>query len=293
MNEILIIDAHTHLWERQDGVVDNRPVFPIGGGKSNFGGEVRQMMPPDMDDNRCTIERLMGNMDYAGVSGCVVTQEYIDGNQDTYLLDCKKRYENRMRICSLYEEKDEWQKEGFDGVKICASRLADQNLLHHEAVFKEAERRGMFVSIDLADGDTQVAEMQDLISRYPKLRIAIGHFGMVTTQGWQRQIALACNPNVYIESGGLTWLFDDEGYPYPGAIDAILEARDICGMDKLMWGSDYPRTMVALTYEMSVRFIVKSNRLSEQEKRAFLGENAIRFYRFGELEKPLKIANML
>lgn len=293
MNEMLIIDAHTHLWERQDGVVDNRPVFPIGGGKSNFGGEVRQMMPPDMDDNRCTIERLMGNMDYAGVSGCVVTQEYIDGNQDTYLLDCKKRYENRMRICSLYEEKDEWQKEGFDGVKICASRLADQNLLHHEAVFKEAERRGMFVSIDLADGDTQVAEMQELISRYPKLRIAIGHFGMVTTQGWQRQIALACNPNVYIESGGLTWLFDDEGYPYPGAIDAVLEARDICGMDKLMWGSDYPRTMVALTYEMSVRFIVKSNRLSEQEKRAFLGENAIRFYRFGELEKPLKIANML
>lgn len=293
MNEMLIIDAHTHLWERQDGVVDNRPVFPIGGGKSNFGGEVRQMMPPDMDDNRCTIERLMGNMDYAGVSGCVVTQEYIDGNQDTYLLDCKKRYESRMRICSLYEEKDEWQKEGFDGVKICASRLADQNLLHHEAVFKEAERRGMFVSIDLADGDTQVAEMQDLISRYPKLRIAIGHFGMVTTQGWQRQIALACNPNVYIESGGLTWLFDDEGYPYPGAIDAVLEARDICGMDKLMWGSDYPRTMVALTYEMSVRFIVKSNRLSEQEKRAFLGENAIRFYRFEELEKPLKIANML
>lgn len=293
MNEMLIIDAHTHLWERQDGVVDNRPVFPIGGGKSNFGGEVRQMMPPDMDDNRCTIERLMGNMDYAGVSGCVVTQEYIDGNQDTYLLDCKKRYENRMRICSLYEEKDEWQKEGFDGVKICASRLADQNLLHHEAVFKEAERRRMFVSIDLADGDTQVAEMQELISRYPKLRIAIGHFGMVTTQGWQRQIALACNPNVYIESGGLTWLFDDEGYPYPGAIDAVLEARDICGMDKLMWGSDYPRTMVALTYEMSVRFIVTSNRLSEQEKRAFLGENAIRFYRFGELEKPLKIANML
>lgn len=293
MNEMLIIDAHTHLWERQDGVVDNRPVFPIGGGKSNFGGEIRQMMPPDMDDNRCTIERLMGNMDYAGVSGCVVTQEYIDGNQDAYLLDCKKRYESRMRICSLYEEKDEWQKEGFDGVKICASRLADQNLLHHETVFKEAERRGMFVSIDLADGDTQVAEMQELISRYPKLRIAIGHFGMVTTQGWQRQIALACNPNVYIESGGLTWLFNNEGYPYPGAIDAVLEARDICGMDKLMWGSDYPRTMVALTYEMSVRFIIKSNRLSEQEKRAFLGENAIRFYRFGELEKPLKIANML
>lgn len=76
-------------------------------------------------------------------------------------------------------------------------------------------------------------------------------------------------------------------------MDAILEAADICGMEKLMWGSDYPRTMVALTYEMSVRFIRESNRLTEQEKRAFLGENAIRFYHFGQLEKPQHIANML
>ena len=77
MKNYLIVDAHTHLWERQAGTVDGRPVFSVGGGKSNFGGEIRQMMPPDMDDNRCTVERLLGNMDYGGVSGCVVTQEYI------------------------------------------------------------------------------------------------------------------------------------------------------------------------------------------------------------------------
>ncbi len=293
MKNYLIVDAHTHLWERQAGTVDGRPVFSVGGGKSNFGGEIRQMMPPDMDDNRCTVERLLGNMDYGGVSGCVVTQEYMDGNQDDYLLSCKKKYGKRMKICSLYEEKSGWKTEGFDGVKICACKLADKNLLHHEEVFRETERKGMFISVDLADGDIQVEQMQELISRYPHLRIAIGHFGMVTTEGWQRQIALACNPNVYIESGGLTWLFNDEGYPYPAAVDAILEAADICGMEKLMWGSDYPRTMVALTYEMSVRFIRESNRLTEQEKRAFLGENAIRFYHFGQLEKPQHIANML
>lgn len=273
--------------------MDGCPVFSVGGGKSNFGGEIRQMMPPDMDDNRCTVERLLGNMDYGGVSGCVVTQEYMDGNQDDYLLSCKEKYGKRMKICSLYEEKSGWKTEGFDGVKICACKLADKNLLHHEEVFRETERKGMFISVDLADGDIQVEQMQELISRYPHLRIAIGHFGMVTTEGWQRQIALACNPNVYIESGGLTWLFNDEGYPYPAAVDAILEAADICGMEKLMWGSDYPRTMVALTYEMSVRFIRESNRLTEQEKRAFLGENAIRFYHFGQLEKPQHIANML
>lgn len=292
-NEILIVDAHTHLWEKQNGVANGKPVFPIGHGKSDFGGEIRQMMPPDMDDNRATIERLIGNMDYARVSGCVVTQEVMDGNQDDYLTACKRQYGNRMKICSLYEENDGWKKEGFDGVKICACKLADKNLLHHENVFYEAGKHDMFVSIDLADGAEQVEDMKKLIECYPQLRIAVGHFGMVTTEGWQEQIALACNPNVYIESGGLTWLFDREGYPYPGAIDAILEAKDICGIDKLMWGSDYPRTMVALTYEMSVRFILENERLSEEDKRAFLGENAIGFYRFDGLTKPREIKNML
>ena len=32
---------------------------------------------------------VIANMNYAGVSGAVITQEYIDGNQDEYLLSCK------------------------------------------------------------------------------------------------------------------------------------------------------------------------------------------------------------
>ena len=52
--------------------------------------------------------------------------------------------------------------------------------------------------------------------------------------------------------------------------DAILEAKSICGMEKLMWGSDYPRTMTAITYLMSKDFVEKSDALTEEEKRKFL-----------------------
>ena len=82
----MIIDAHAHLWDPQAGRVNGKPVVPLTGGKSDFGGELRQMMPPYMLDGRNTVEMLMANMDYARVSGCVITQEYIDGNQDAYLL---------------------------------------------------------------------------------------------------------------------------------------------------------------------------------------------------------------
>ena len=287
------IDAHVHLWARQQGMVGGKPVYSVGNGKADFGGEIRQMMPPYMDDNRNSVERLIANMDYARVNGAMITQEYIDGNQDMYLLLSKEKFRTRLRICSLYEERDDFRVEGFDGIKICAGRLKNQNLREHMAVFKEAERLGKFVSIDMADGDAQVESMQAVIDECPDLRVAIGHFGMVTTDGWERQIALAKNKNVYIESGGLTWLFHKEFYPYPSAVDAIITARDICGMDKLMWGSDYPRTMTDITYIMAVRFIEETDKLTEAEKKAFLGGNAMRFYGFDFKEPMPFIDNML
>ena len=131
----------------------------------------------------------------------------------------------------------------------------------------------MFISIDLADGDEQTAMMQEIIAKFPNLRIAIGHFGMVTREGWLEQIKLAKNENVFIESGGITWLFNDEFYPYPSAVQAIKEAAEITGFEKLMWGSDYPRTMTAITYKMSLDFIEKTNEISEEEKRLLLGGN--------------------
>ena len=205
----------------------------------------------------------------------------------------KVKYPERIKICSLYEENDNYLLEGVDGVKICAGRLADQDLKKLLPLFKEVEASGKFISIDLADGDAQVEDMEYLIAECPDLKIAIGHFGMVTTAGWQKQIALAKHENVYIESGGLTWLFHKEFYPYPSAIDAILEARDICGIEKLMWGSDYPRTMTDITYIMAVRFIVESDKLTEDEKKAFLGGNAEKFYGFKGLAPLPEKANML
>lgn len=293
MSQYVIIDAHLHLWEKQNGRVNGKPVVGVGGGKSDFGGEIRQMMPPYMDDDKNTVERLIANMDYACVNACVVTQEYIDGNQDAYLLESKVKYPERIKICSLYEENDNYLLEGVDGVKICAGRLADQDLKKLLPLFKEVEAAGKFISIDLADGDAQVEDMEYLIAECPDLKIAIGHFGMVTTPGWQKQIALAKNENVYIESGGLTWLFHKEFYPYPSAIDAILEAREICGIEKLMWGSDYPRTMTDITYIMAVRFIAESDKLTEDEKKAFLGGNAEKFYGFKGLAPLPEKANML
>jgi hypothetical protein len=156
------------------------------------------------------------------------------------------------------------------------------------------------LSITLADGDQQVGELKEVISDCPKLRIAIGHLGMANppqtpcweNKSWSEQIKLARNENVMIESGGITWLYNSEFYPYPSAIRAIREAAALVGMEKLMWGSDYPRTITAITYRMSYDFILKSKELTDDEKHLFLGKNAKRFYGFRNLPSLPYIKNM-
>ena len=287
-----MIDAHLHLWEKQQGRVNGLPVYGLGGGRSLFGGEVRQMLPAYMTDDVNSAERLLANMDFAQVAGAVVTQEYIDGNQDAYLQKVRREHPVRLRVCALYEEKPLGDVSWADGIKICAGRLADPDLTKLNDVFALAAEKDLFLGLDLADGDTQTASLREMIAQYPGVRMAIGHFGMVTTPGWQEQIRLAQSPNVYVESGGITWLFNSEFYPYPSAVRAILEARDICGMEKLMWGSDYPRTMTAITYRMSWDFVEKSPLLTPAEKRLFLHDNAEAFYRFTALPQMPYVHHM-
>ena len=125
------------------------------------------------------------------------------------------------------------------------------------------------------------------------MKVAIGHFGMVTTPAFESQVKLALKgQNVMIESGGITWLFNSEFYPYPSAIRCIRQAADWVGIDRLMWGSDYPRTITAITYRMSYDFLFRSTLLSPEEQAAFLGKNAQRFYGFKNLPELPYIKNM-
>ena len=275
----MIIDAHVHLWKAQTGRRENRPVRSLRDGLSDFGGEIRQMMPPYMLTGENSPEMLIANMNYAGVNGAVIMGEVMDGRQDEYFRAAKAKFPDRLKICAFFDEGEPYTLDGFDGIKICACKLKTPGLLKLFPVFEAARDAGKFVAIELADGT--------------ELRIAIGHFGMVTMPDWQEQIRLARLPNVFVESGGITWLFNEEFYPYPSAIRAIREAADICGMDKLMWGSDYPRTMVEITYKMSFDFILKSPELSEAEKEAFLFSNARDFYGFDALPELPVIRNML
>lgn len=126
----------------------------------------------------------------------VVTQEFIDGLQNDYLAEVAARYPDRFLVCGMCD----WRKpgflpealrlmddRGFRALAIPAHRLAGGadgrvSLLGDEMMqlFKAMEQRGVILSLCLADDEAQIAEADELMQECPRLKIAIGHFGMVT-----------------------------------------------------------------------------------------------------------------
>lgn len=297
-----IIDAHSHLWWKQDTTIEGCHIHSLPGNRSRssfFDGE-RQMLPPFMIDGHNTAEIFLSNMDYAQVGAAVVVQEVIDGNQNEYLETVQHQYADRFFCMGMIdvdgkEDKvrlvEDLHARRFRGIAIPGHRIHTP-LTDLLPMFKCMEKLGMILSLCLHEDNHQLKEVEALVSHCPTLRIAIGHFGMVTTEGWMEQIRLARHPNVMVESGGITWLFNSEFYPFEGAVRAIRQAADEVGIEKLMWGSDYPRTITAITYRMSYDFVLKSNLLTERDKELFLGLNAKSFYGFGELPELPYIKNM-
>lgn len=289
------IDAHSHLWLKQDTTVDGKRILSLKNGRSIFMDEEVQMVPPFMIDSVNSAEVFLSNMNYAQVGAAVVVQEVIDGNQNEYLTQVQQQHPDRFFCMGMAWNLDEAKaayEAGLKGIAFPGHRMHEplQTLM---PVFKFMEEKGMILSMCLGDDEAQIAQMAEVIQECPKLKVAIGHFGMPTTPSFKSQVMLARQgDNVMIESGGITWLYNPEFYPYPTAVRRILEAADWVGMERLMWGSDYPRTITAITYRMSYDFVEKSSELSDAEKGAFLGQNAQRFYGFKNLPELPYIKNM-
>lgn len=298
----VIIDAHAHLWLWQHTEVCGKPIRQLPYGRSSFLGNEVQMMSPWMEDNRNSAEKMLAQMDFAQVSGAVITQEFIDGLQNDYLDYVSRRWSDRFFVYGMCEfrqpgfllEAQVLLRRGFRGIKLCAGRVAD----HYQQsagstktftgdefmqMYHLMEDNGMILGLEINEGSCQCAEVEKIIAECPDLKIVIGHFGMANRPDWMSQIRLARHKNVYIDMGGVTWLFNDEYWPYPSAVDAIREAADEVGIEKILWGSDYPRTISNITYRQSYDWILKSTQLTDSEKMLLLGGNAQRVYGFSNL----------
>lgn len=285
-----IIDARAHLLLPQKAEISGQQMQTLRDGDSPFGEETCRTMSSVADDGKNAAEILFADMDYAGVSAAIITQEHRHGLQNAYLCDVQNRYPDRLLCCGSFDIRltgylnhvRKLLAHGFQVLKIISdgvSLISDETM----QVFNLMQDRDILLSIDMTSASDQARELEEIIVEYPSLRIAISYSGKAMCKDWKQQIKLARYTNVRIETGRIMSYYNDELYPSAKFLRTIMEAADVIGIHKLMWGSDYPRTIAPVTYRMSYDFILKSTLLNDKEKCLFLGKNAEAFYRLNSV----------
>lgn len=294
------VDAHLHCWTRLHGRLGrNQEVVALGGGRLRIGDRELRGMPAELLNCRASVEHAFAVLDAHGVDAAVAVQEYLDGEQNEYLLAAARERPERLFAYALPDffaapvalaaECHALLDRGFRGLKYCGGHLRGETPLDHAALMPVHERlqaeRGYW-AWDLCEGEEQVPAAERVLAAFPRLQVAIGHFGMPTRGGWPAQLELARHEHARLETGGIVWLYRDEGWPFLRAQGAVAHARDRLGADKLMWGSDWPRTMCDFSYAEALGFLSESPLFSDSERAALLGDTAAAFYGFPAPAQP-------
>jgi predicted TIM-barrel fold metal-dependent hydrolase len=126
-------------------------------------------------------------------------------------------------------------------------------------------------------------DLQRAARRFPGVRFIADHMQVRHVRGigprdtfryWDETISLACEPNVWLKVSHFPEAAMAEGYPFPTALSRFQELCAEVGIERLIWGSNYPPVTRACSYRQSVDFIRhECSFLSAAEKDAVLGAN--------------------
>jgi len=126
-----------------------------------------------------------------------------------------------------------------------------------------------------------------LAARNPDTRLVIDHLGLqqpfeppAPPAPWAelpRVLALAGHKNITIKISGACTL-SHEPFPFTDIWDPLFRIFDAFGFDRCMWGTDWTRAVGLLTYEQGVEAFRVTDRLSDSDRAALMGETLRRVY---------------
>ncbi len=324
----------TEIWRRRDGARMNQRLldypsdslhdmpdvnFRMGRyGQAEFtiDGEdyYVQLYPPGLESLEATPERMIAEMNVAGVDMGVLQSDHVYGvNIDQYYAQAMQRYPGRFIGLAQIRETDADQPEqlkrlehavreyGCRGLYFSVELFALRGYVDHidDARFKplwklvgdlgisvwwylDARRR------DRTAGFLQrVAELERWAEVHPDLATVMTH-GLVPAaiiheigipDGVWRLLE---RPNTYAE---VLMQAKWPEYPFPGGQAMLKQLRDGVGAEKLLWGTDMPYSGGNwCTYRQALAFIRSHcDFLSPREKALILGGNAARLLKLPEL----------
>ena len=273
---MLTLDAQVHAYER------NHPGRPWVG--TLYG-------PAEV-----TGDQMAAAMDEVGVDAAILVSPFsMYGYDASYAVEVHAAHPDRFALVKPVDPNDpavadtiaEWAAAaGTDGVRILmrdkvSADPADPGI---NRVLAAAARHSLAVNLACWERLEQVAQ---LAARNPNTRLVIDHLGLqqpfappAPPQPWAalpKVLALAAHDNVAIKVSGACTL-SHEPFPYKDIWDPLARVFDAFGFHRCMWGTDWTRAVGLLTYRQGVEAFRVTDRLSDNERAALMGETLTRVY---------------
>jgi L-fuconolactonase len=272
------IDAHQHFWRyapaRHTWITGQMAILK------------RDYLP----------EHLSKELSANGMDGCVAVQADQSKEETGFLLDLAR--ENPfirgvigwvdLRARNLPERLEYYARfEKLRGFRHIAQSEPDDFLTRPDVIQGIRSLRSFGLTYDILIYPNQLRAAIALVERLPDQRFVLDHIAKPairtkSIEDWAAGIrAIAAHPTVYCKVSGLITEADWgqwEAADFRPYLDVVFEAF---GVDRLMFGSDWPVCLLAGTYGQVKKLIADhvSNWPAEAQERIF-GLNAAEFYGF-------------
>ncbi|WP_017256938.1 amidohydrolase family protein [Pedobacter arcticus] len=231
----------------------------------------------------------------AGVSGCIAVQSDEEEADNDFLLDLSK--------------KNEFIKGIVGWVDFLNSDISERLAYYSEVkaikgfryILQDKEQRDLILSKEFIRGivamnaydfvydllllPDQLNYAEQLVSHFPNLVFVLDHLAKPMIESgeinaWKTAVtALARHENVYCKVSGVITEADWKNWKQEDLIPYMDVVFSAFGMDRVMFGSDWPVCNLAGDYQKVMRVVAQQvNSLSVNEQEKFWSLNAIKCY---------------
>jgi len=235
-------------------------------------------------------------MDAVGVDGALLVSPYTMYRYDaSYALDVRAAHPGRFAVIKPVDPNDpkvadtiaQWaDTEGTVAIRIMMTQgvstdAADPGI---GRVLAAAARHSFPVNLLCWGRLDQVGQMA---ARHPETRLVIDHLGLqqpfeppAPAAPWAelpKLLGLAAHDNIVVKISGACTL-SHQPFPYKDIWDPLGRIFDAFSFDRCMWGTDWTRAVGLLTYKEGVEAFRVTDRLSDSERAALMGQTLQKVY---------------
>ncbi len=251
---------------------------------------------PDLEPPVLTGDQLVAAMDAVGVDrALLVSPRNVYQTDSRYAQHVYREHPDRFRLVAPFNPRDAdiadrvdaWAATpGAVGVRLFFMPGSDWGADHPGvvALVERATAAGLPVCVQCWQ---RLPAMDDLADRFPDTQFVVDHLGL-----WQpidppapadpfaeleQVVALARWPHVAVKLTGVCTL-SHRPFPYDDLWDPVARVLDAFGVERCMWGTDWQRATKILSYTQAVDAFRDHWPLSDDERAALMGANALRIF---------------